>query len=79
MTRVYAASNGGGRLGPAAALLGLCLSGVGAGAACVMTGALPAPPIIAHCSEPREGRGAEGEEERVVVSSPARRSPSWPS
>ena len=41
----YAASSGGGRLGPAAALIGLCLSGVGAGAACVMTGALPAPPI----------------------------------
>jgi RNA polymerase sigma factor (sigma-70 family) len=47
-TTMYAASNGGGRLGPAAALLGLCLSGVGAGAACVMSGALPAPPIIAH-------------------------------
>ena len=47
-TTMYAASNGGGRLGPAAALVGLCLSGVGAGAACVMTGALPAPPIIAH-------------------------------
>jgi RNA polymerase sigma factor (sigma-70 family) len=47
-TSMYAASTGGGRLGPAAALLGLCLTGVGAGAACVMTGALPAPPIIAH-------------------------------
>ena len=47
-TTMYAASNGGGRLGPAAALLGLCLSGVGAGAACVMSGALPAPPIIGH-------------------------------
>jgi RNA polymerase sigma factor (sigma-70 family) len=47
-TTMYAASNGGGRLGPAAALVGLCLSGVGAGAACVMSGALPAPPIIAH-------------------------------
>ncbi len=47
-TTIWAASNGGGRLGPAAALVGLCLSGVGAGAACVMTGALPAPPIIEH-------------------------------
>jgi len=47
-TSMYAASTGGGRLGPAAALLGICLSGVGAGAACVMTGALPAPPIVAH-------------------------------
>jgi RNA polymerase sigma factor (sigma-70 family) len=44
----YAAANGGGRFGPAAALLGICLGGVGAGAACVMTGALPAPPIISH-------------------------------
>src|SRR5690349_19249944 len=35
---MYAASNG--RLGPAATLIGLCLSGVGAGAACIATGAL---------------------------------------
>ena len=39
---VYAISTGGGRFGPAAAALGLCLSGVGA-ATCVMTGAIPAP------------------------------------
>jgi RNA polymerase sigma factor (sigma-70 family) len=45
---MYAASNGGGRLGPAAALVGLCVGGAGAGAACVMTGALPVAPIIAH-------------------------------
>ena len=44
----YTASGGGGRIGPAATLIGLCLSGAGAGAACVMTGALPAPPIISH-------------------------------
>jgi len=44
---VYAASSGGGRLGPAAALVGLCLSGAGAGAACMVTGALPAPAILA--------------------------------
>ena len=44
----YAASTGGGRLGPAATLIGLCLSGVGAGAACMVTGALPPPPLIAH-------------------------------
>jgi RNA polymerase sigma factor (sigma-70 family) len=50
---VYSASTGGGRFGPAAAVLGLCLGGGMAGAACVMTGALPAPPIIAHVeSEP---------------------------
>jgi uncharacterized membrane protein YgcG len=42
----YASTGGGGRLGPAAAALGLCLGSVGAGA-CVVTGALPAPPIIA--------------------------------
>jgi RNA polymerase sigma factor (sigma-70 family) len=47
-TTMYAASGGGGRLGPAAALVGLCVSGVGAGAACMMTGALPVAPIIAH-------------------------------
>src|SRR3954451_768075 len=33
----YASSGGGGRLGPVASVIGLCLSGVGAGAACVMT------------------------------------------
>src|SRR3954453_13260728 len=42
------ASSGGGRLGPVASVIGLCLGGVGAGAACVMTGALPAAPIISH-------------------------------
>jgi RNA polymerase sigma factor (sigma-70 family) len=42
------ASSGGGRLGPVASVIGLCLGGVGAGAACVMTGALPAAPIITH-------------------------------
>jgi len=51
---VYSASTGGGRFGPAAAVLGICLSGGVAGAACVMTGALPAPPIIAHVtSDPK--------------------------
>ena len=75
-TTMYAASNGGGRLGPAAALVGLCLSGVGAGAACVMTGALPAPPIIAHVSEPpAKAEKAKAKKKRVVVSSPARREP----
>jgi RNA polymerase sigma factor (sigma-70 family) len=47
----YAASTGGGRLGPAATLIGLCLSGVGAGAACMVTGALPPPPLIARAVE----------------------------
>ncbi len=46
------------------ALVGLCLSGAGAGAACVMTGALPAPPLIAHHERsPRRRREAQGEEE----------------
>jgi hypothetical protein len=50
------ASSGGGRFGPAAAVLGICLSSVGAGAACVMSGALPAPPLIAHLqSKPEAG------------------------
>lgn len=49
----YASSGGGGRLGPAAAALGLCVGSVGAGA-CVMTGALPAPPIVAQLESHRE-------------------------
>ena len=64
-TTMYAASNGGGRLGPAAAILGLCLSGVGAGAACVMTGALPAPPIIAHITE--EPKRAEKPKTKTIA------------
>jgi RNA polymerase sigma factor (sigma-70 family) len=47
---VFAASTGGGRLGPAAAAIGLCLSGVGA-ATCVVTGAMPAAPLIAVVDE----------------------------
>jgi RNA polymerase sigma factor (sigma-70 family) len=47
---VYAASTGGGRLGPAAAALGLCLSGVGA-ATCVVTGTMPVAPLIAVVDE----------------------------
>src|SRR4051812_28899076 len=51
---LYSASTGGGRFGPAAAVLGICLSGGVAGAACVMTGALPAPPLIGHvASKPK--------------------------
>ena len=50
---VYAASSGGGRLGPAAALVGLCLTGGAAGAACMVTGALPAPAIIASVQAPK--------------------------
>jgi RNA polymerase sigma factor (sigma-70 family) len=46
----YAASGSGGRLGPAAALLGLCLGGAGA-AVCASTGALPASvPLVAHAT-----------------------------
>src|SRR3954451_9909009 len=48
---LYSASTGGGRFGPAAAVLGICLSGGVAGAACVMTGGVPAPPIVAHAAE----------------------------
>ncbi|WP_028067079.1 hypothetical protein [Solirubrobacter soli] len=50
-------SAGGGRFGPAAAVLGICLGGGVAGAACVMTGAVPAPPIIAHiASDPPKAK-----------------------
>jgi RNA polymerase sigma factor (sigma-70 family) len=51
---VYAISTGGGRFGPAAAALGVCLSGLGA-ATCVMTGAIPAAaPLIAVVDEKPE-------------------------
>ena len=49
---VQLSSSGGGRFGTAASIVGLCLTGAGAGAACVMTGALPAPAIIATVDRP---------------------------
>ncbi len=56
---VYAISTGGGRFGPAAAAIGLCLSGVGA-ATCVMTGAIPAAvPLIAAVDEKPEPKPPE--------------------
>jgi hypothetical protein len=69
---LYSASGGGGRFGPAAAVLGICLSGGVAGAACVMTGALPAPPIIAHAS--RDAKTPDPPKRAVAKkhSSPAR-------
>ena len=50
----YAAATGsGGRLGPAVALLGVCLGGAGA-AVCATGGSLPvAPPLIAHAARHR--------------------------
>jgi RNA polymerase sigma factor (sigma-70 family) len=44
----YASASGGARLGAAAALAGLCFAGAGAGAVCVVTGGVPAPPLISH-------------------------------
>jgi RNA polymerase sigma factor (sigma-70 family) len=41
-----AASTGGGRTAAVAALIGVCLSGVGAGTYCVATALLPDPPIV---------------------------------
>ncbi|HEX6027274.1 MAG TPA: sigma-70 family RNA polymerase sigma factor [Solirubrobacter sp.] len=66
---VFAVSSGGGRLGPAAAAIGLCLSGVGA-ATCVVTGALPAPPIVSVVDEkpkaerPKKPKRAERKQPR---------------
>jgi RNA polymerase sigma factor (sigma-70 family) len=51
---VQLSASGGGRLGTAASIVGLCLTGAGAGAACVMSGALPAPAIIAASDEEPE-------------------------
>ena len=49
---VQLSTSGGGRFGTAASIVGLCLTGAGAGAACVMSGALPAPAIIATVDRP---------------------------
>jgi RNA polymerase sigma factor (sigma-70 family) len=80
---MFAASTGGGRLGPAAAAIGLCLGGVGAGAACIATGALPPPPLIADAEpapEPQKtkksGRSKpKREPARRPVPTPARTAP----
>jgi RNA polymerase sigma factor (sigma-70 family) len=44
----YASVSGGGRLSAAAALVGLCLTGAGAGAVCMVAGGAPSPPLISH-------------------------------
>jgi RNA polymerase sigma factor (sigma-70 family) len=63
---IYALS-GGGRFGPAAAALGLCLSGVGA-ATCVMTGAIPAAaPLIAVVDEKPEPKPPEKKAKRKAT------------
>ena len=77
-TTIWAASNGGGRLGPAAALVGLCLSGVGAGAACVMTGALPAPPIIEHVQSKPEPKTPKATNEPKAAKRTPQREPARP-
>jgi hypothetical protein len=65
----YAAA-GGGRLGPAAALLGVCLGGAGA-AVCVTSGTLPVrPPLISHAAaHPRHA--AAPRRHRAVHRTPA--------
>jgi RNA polymerase sigma factor (sigma-70 family) len=70
---LFAASTGGGRLGPAAAAIGLCLSGVGAGAACIATGALPPPPLIADSEPAAEPQKANKPERSTPRREPARR------
>jgi RNA polymerase sigma factor (sigma-70 family) len=60
-TAQLAATTGGGRTAAVAALIGVCLSGVGAGTYCVATALLPEPPIVkssqhATKSEPRAHR-----------------------
>src|SRR4051794_12631971 len=60
-----AASGGGGRLGPVAALAGLCLGGAGA-AVCVGAGALPAPPLIAHVAAKHHAAAAPARHRRTV-------------
>jgi RNA polymerase sigma factor (sigma-70 family) len=62
----YASASGGGRLGPAAALAGLCLGGVGAaGAVCMVSGASPVPPpLVAHAAT---GTAPERAQRHVVA------------
>ena len=75
---VYAVSTGGGRLGPAAAAIGLCLSGVGA-ATCVMTGAIPAAaPLIAVVDEkPSRSRRRRRSPSARRPNAPRRRPRRW--
>jgi RNA polymerase sigma factor (sigma-70 family) len=52
-----ASASCGGRAGPAVALVGLCLTGVGAaGAVCVVNGGVPSPPLIAHAAHKAPAR-----------------------
>jgi RNA polymerase sigma factor (sigma-70 family) len=61
-----AATGGGGRLGPAVALLGVCLGGAGA-AVCATTGALPAPPLISHAASHPHPHATPGRHPRLTV------------
>ncbi len=67
VSQYAAAGGGGGRLGPAAALLGMCLGGAGA-AVCATTGALPAPPLISHiASHPHRAHAAPARRHGATV------------
>ncbi len=54
--QVAAGSSGGGRIATLGAILGLCLSSVGAGTVCVVSGVLPNP--LAGASAPHHARSA---------------------
>jgi RNA polymerase sigma factor (sigma-70 family) len=47
----YAGATGGGRLGAAAALAGLCFASAGAGAVCAVSGGVPSAPLVSHAEE----------------------------
>jgi RNA polymerase sigma factor (sigma-70 family) len=80
-----ATSTGGGRTAAVAALIGVCLSGVGAGTYCVATLVLPDPPVVKreqrearhkastqhrHSSQPASARSAKPRAMAVVTPAP---------
>jgi hypothetical protein len=69
-----AATGGGGRLGPAVALLGVCLGGAGA-AVCATGGALPVtPPLLGHVlSHPQHHAAPPAHHHRAATGRPAAR------
>ena len=67
-----ATSGGGGRVASVAALIGVCVSGVGAGTYCVATALLPDPkPAIRAEAKPAAKRKAQREAKLARLPSPA--------
>ena len=75
MTVHATSSGGGGRIGAVAALIGVCVSGVGAGTYCVATALLPDPKPAIRAEAKPATRSGQGKRRRPARHAPARGEP----